>query len=565
MRMRISLAHPAALSLVALQLVVASAPSTAQPAPRAQLSPRLDSAVTAFMAATPVVGLTAAVVSHGDTLLLKGYGEADRERHRPASATTVYKLGSITKQFTAAAVMQLVEEGRVGLDDPVTKYLPQFPGWSGVHIRHLLNHTSGIPASSPEWVRHRDEDVSQTTLMSFLTADTLETPPGTRFRYNNNGYVLLGLVIEAVTGRPYAQHLAQTIFQPLGMRSASSCLRPPRGPAEALGYDRALDIAVPTGYPRSSALVGAGDLCMSVPDYLRWQSALVGGRVVSTASFRRMSTSDTAAGRPTGYGFGLGPGTVGGHPTIWHNGAVNGAQSQAVWLPDDSLQVVLFTNTMGSALERLSNDLAAIVVGAQPAPEPRLVAAPLPPDAAARYGGTYDAFLLMGATTPLIISPGDSGLIARVDAPGHHDVPLVYLGKDSFGSPRFRDLRLNFVVTGDRATAIQMNQGGPPRTATRHAGIPLPAADRSRFVGTYDLATPSGGTFTIHVFADGPRLATFAEGPGQGLIPLFYLGDGSFGTAADPTLRLAFSGTGDHATSARLEQRGRTMEGPRRP
>lgn len=563
--MRLSLAHPRALLLLPVQLVAANSPVRAQSERRAQLSARLDSAVTAFMASTPVVGLTAAVVSRGDTLLLKGYGEADREHHRPASATTVYKIGSITKQFTAAAVMRLVEEGRVSLDDPVTKYLPQFAGWSGVHIRHLLNHTSGIPGSSPEWVRHRDEELSQAQLVAYLMADTLETPPGARFRYNNNGYVLLGLVIEAVTGRAYAQHLAETIFQPLGMRSASSCLRPPRGPAEALGYDRALDIAVPTAYPRSSALVGAGDLCMSVPDYLRWQSALVAGRVISRASFQRMSTSDTASGRPTGYGFGLGPGMAGGHPTIWHNGAVNGAQSQAVWMPDDSLQVVLFTNTMGSALERLSNDLAAIVVAAPPTPDARLVAAALPPDAAARYAGTYDAFTRLGFTTPLSISMTDSGLVARVEAPGHHDVPLVYLGKDSFGSPRFRDLRLSFVVSGDRATTIQLSQGGPPRVATRHAGIPLPAADRERFVGTYDLAKPAGGTLTIHVFADGPRLATFAEGPGQGLIPLFYLGDGSFGAAADPTLRLTFVNASERATSARLEQRGRTMEGPRRP
>ena len=165
-----------ALTLAAaLYILLAGAAVAQQPTPvnapsRAALVARLDSIATDFVKEQPVSGMTIAVVSRGDTLLLKGYGERDREKHLAADANTIYRIGSITKQFTAAAVMRLVERGTVKLDDPITKYLPQYPQWSSVTVRQLLNHTSGIPSytSSQSWRARWADDMTPAAVVALV-------------------------------------------------------------------------------------------------------------------------------------------------------------------------------------------------------------------------------------------------------------------------------------------------------------------------------------------------------------------------------------------------------------
>jgi CubicO group peptidase (beta-lactamase class C family) len=358
-------------SLAALALVITALPLAAQ-RDRAALTRRLDSLSRAWLAIGPSAGASIAVVRASDTLLLEGLGERDHERALPATSATVYRIGSITKQFTSAAIMQLVEQGKIGLGDPLTKYLPEYPQWRSVTVRQLLNHTSGIHSytANRDWATTWGEDLTPARLVAFVAKDTFDFAPGTQYRYNNTGYVLLGMLLDRVTGTPYPALMRDHFFVPLGMRSAAYCPSNPTRTDDARGYDRGATEIKPAKFMSMTHPYSAGALCMSVMDYLRWQSALTSGHVVTTASYTMMSTSDTlAGGKPVNYGFGLAPGLLGAHRVVQHSGGVNGFNTSQMWFPDDSLRVVVFSNTVGSNPDRLARTLASAVLGvSEPAP-----------------------------------------------------------------------------------------------------------------------------------------------------------------------------------------------------
>jgi D-alanyl-D-alanine carboxypeptidase len=361
---------PLAALLLAANLSAGAQQSASVAPGRAALVARLDSIATDFLAESPAAGMTIAVVSKGDTLLLGGYGERDRERHLVADAKTVYRIASITKQFTAAAVMRLVERGSVKLEAPITAYLPQYPQWSSVTVRQLLNHTSGIKSytSVPQWRNHWADDLTPAQLVAFVEKAPFDFPPGSDWQYNNTGYMLLGMLLEKVTKQPYAALVAREFFAPLGMRSAGYCPSRPTDAAFAVGYDEEAGKYRPTQYLSMTHPYAAGGLCMSVPDYLRWQSALYRNRIVSAHSLALMAGPETLTvgdrrGTATGYGMGLGRGNVGTHPTIQHGGSINGFSTQQYWFPKDSLSIVAFINTSGAEQNWLVDNLASAVLG----------------------------------------------------------------------------------------------------------------------------------------------------------------------------------------------------------
>ena len=182
-----------------------------------------------------------AVIRGNDTLAFGAHGLADIAAWRAPTATTIYEIGSITKQFTSSAIMRLVDQGKLKLDDDLSKYVPQFPlHGKRVTIRHLLNHTSGIHSytSSPEWQKTWNTELSPDAIVKFVAADTFDFAPGSAYRYNNTGYVLLGMVIEKVTGQKYASYLDAQFFKPLGLRQTSYCPSKTTNPAFALGYSK---------------------------------------------------------------------------------------------------------------------------------------------------------------------------------------------------------------------------------------------------------------------------------------------------------------------------------------
>jgi CubicO group peptidase (beta-lactamase class C family) len=357
-------------ALVALLLPAVSVAQTATPAnvTRAALVARIDSLVQSHLANAPAASAAVAVVRGSDTIVMRGYGYADLQAKRLAGPTTMYEIGSITKQFTSSAIMRLVEQGKIGLDDDLSKYLPNFP-LHGHHvtIRELLNHTSGIHSytSSPGWRPHWADDLSPDSIVGFIARDTFDFAPGTAWRYNNTGYVLLGMVVEKVTGEPYARYLDEQFFKPLGLRQTTYCpAQRARDTSYAEGYSHRGTALVPTEYLSMTQPFSAGALCSSVKDYLVWQRALHGGRVVSPRSYSLMTMPDTLAnGKRLTYGFGLMVADLAGHHVITHGGGINGYTTSQMYFPADSLSVIMFTNTDSRAPDFTAMNIARAVLG----------------------------------------------------------------------------------------------------------------------------------------------------------------------------------------------------------
>jgi CubicO group peptidase (beta-lactamase class C family) len=262
------------------------APAQSRPA-KAQVSRTVDSLARAFIAdrerGSP--GVSIAVVRGSDTLVMKGWGMADLENDVPATAQTVYRIGSITKQFTSSAVMQLVQDGRVKLDEPMGTYLPTLPeAWRAATVREYLNHTSGVPSYTDvgqRWVRRWGEAMTPDTIVAITANDTLWFKPGTSWRYDNSGYVVLGMLVEKVAGHPWATELESRFFKPLGMTATENCLTAPLIRHRTQGYEPTKDGWQNTQYLEMTQPYAAGALCSTVGDLAKWDHALGTGRVVS--------------------------------------------------------------------------------------------------------------------------------------------------------------------------------------------------------------------------------------------------------------------------------------------
>ena len=358
--------------VVLVATAVAAATGCAQPSDAARqpltLPERIDSVVLAHLRSGPVPSAAVAVVRGADTLVLRGYGMADRDGARAAGPATIYALGSVTKQFTAAAIMRLVEQGKVGLEDDLSRYVPTFPlQGRRVSIRQLLNHTSGIPSvtADPAFWAASARDLPPDSVVAFVAGDPFDFEPGTGWRYNNTGYVLLGMVIEQVTRQSYADYVDEQLFQPLGLRHTRYC--PPmtgRDTSYARGYTSGLQ---PAQYISMTGPYSAGALCSSARDYVVWQRALHEGRVVSAQSYQLMTTTTVLpGGQDTGYGFGLFVGTLGPYRMIQHSGGINGFAAMQAYFPDASLSVLLLTTTDAANPAPVALAIARVVLGVPP-------------------------------------------------------------------------------------------------------------------------------------------------------------------------------------------------------
>jgi D-alanyl-D-alanine carboxypeptidase len=364
------------LTIAALFAAGTAHAQIAAPQERAVFATRVDSLVHAYMAESHAPGLSVAVTRGRDTLIMAGYGLADIAAHRQATPATIYEIGSNTKQFTSAAIMRLAEQHKLSIDDEVSKFLPQIPlHGNRVTIRQLLTHTSGIHSYTEveAWRAHWAEDLTPDSIMGFVAKDTFDFAPGTRFKYDNSGYILLGMVIEKVSGKSYAKYLENEFFKPLGLTHTSYCPSHPTDTAFASGYSKKDDGVVPHEYLSLTQPYAAGSLCSTVGDFVQWQRALAGGKVVSPESFTQMSTAGTLnSGEHTRYGFGLAPGDILGHKDVGHSGGIPGFTTMAYYFPADTLNIVVFSNYDAASPAFLAGNIARIAFGGAPevAPPP---------------------------------------------------------------------------------------------------------------------------------------------------------------------------------------------------
>jgi D-alanyl-D-alanine carboxypeptidase len=320
-----------------------SAPSQPQTTSWSSL---VDPLANSAMKQQSIPGMTVALAKNGTMLYAQAYGDSDMATHSATQTSTIFEIGSITKQFTAALVMKLQEQGKLHVDDSISAYLPEYKFPSAITLRMLLTHTSGLAnytsfAQYPGWATN---GVSEATILSAVSQTPPLFPPGTQWSYSNSNYFVLGAIIEMLTGQSYAANLEQYIFQPLGLANTYFSLPPPA--KSAIGYTWNGPSMVPALVADRSAAFAAGALSSNVSDLVAWDNALINGKVVSPASFTAMTTPVNPAIPGGGsYGFGLALRTFDNRPTIWHNGLINGFTAETDVFLDSGFAVVVLTNS----------------------------------------------------------------------------------------------------------------------------------------------------------------------------------------------------------------------------
>jgi CubicO group peptidase (beta-lactamase class C family) len=319
----------------------------------------LDSYIESQVREQRLPGLSLAVVEGGKVVVAKGYGTANLEVTTPAIPESVYELGSMTKQFTAMAVLMLAHEKRLSLDDPIARHIPEAPrAWREVTLRHLLNHTSGIPSHTEMSLIQADEgkEYTRQELLNLIAGSAMKFRPGEGWAYNDSGYVLLAWIVEKAAGVSYESFLAERIFKPLDMKSTRCYSRDEIVSHRASGYVHRLG-KLNRGRPVSpTQSLGAGNLMSTVPDLARWDAALQGERLLPRRLLEPMWTparlnngkavpSYYGDRENSSYGFGWVIGEYLGHPYVEHGGSISsGFTTDLLRFPADRLAVIVLTN-----------------------------------------------------------------------------------------------------------------------------------------------------------------------------------------------------------------------------
>ena len=329
------------------------APAAAQ-SDRAALVRKLDSIAGSGVLENRAVGIAAAVVRGNDTLLLRSYGKADVEWNVPLPVDAMFEIGSITKQFTAVALLQLRDEGKLSLDDDITKWLPDFDTRGNkLTLRRLLDHTSGIKGLTemPEFGNLASNGrYPRDSAYALIKRYPFEFKTGEAQIYNNSAFWLLGMVVEKASGMTYEDYVEKKLFAPLGMKRSMYCNSGENVERRAHGYQ------VQNGVIRRAPTnvhtwpFSAGSLCSTAGDLVTWLKALHGGKVLSPTSYTEMTTgSKLNDGTPLRYGMGIGVGKdVRDLNVIGHGGGIAGFTSEASWYPDAQAAVVVLMNSNGN-------------------------------------------------------------------------------------------------------------------------------------------------------------------------------------------------------------------------
>jgi D-alanyl-D-alanine carboxypeptidase len=337
-------------------------------------------------------GAAVLVMKDGMPLLRKGYGLADLELGVAIRPEMVFRLGSITKQFTAVGILMLVKEGKLALDDEITRFLPDYPTQGQrITVENLLTHTSGIRSYTdmPSWLPLWRKDFTVKGLVDLFKKEPMRFKPGERWEYDNSGYFLLGAIIEKVSGKSYAEFISQRIFEPLGMKHSYYGAEEPIIPGRVAGYEKRGNGFVNAAYLSMTQPYAAGSLLSSVDDLALWDAALYTEKLVPRPLLERAWTPYRLKdGRSTGYGYGWGIWQYEGHRVIEHEGGINGFATSGMRLPDDRVYVAVLSNCPGleSSPSGLALKLAALAIG-RPWREP--VPVKVPAEVLDRHAGVY--------------------------------------------------------------------------------------------------------------------------------------------------------------------------------
>jgi CubicO group peptidase (beta-lactamase class C family) len=345
-------------------------------------------------------GAAVLVSKDGKTLFERGYGYASLEHRVKITPQTKFRIGSITKQFTAAAILRLQEQGKLDVSDPLSKYIPDYPKGNEVTLRHLLTHTSGMHSytDKPDLLQTVTVPVKTEDLIQSFKNDPYDFEPGARWAYCNSGYFLLGYIIETVSGQSYAEFLKAQFFDPLGMKDTGVHTHDAILDNEATGYSQEGDtLKKPLNFDMSRA-GGAGALYSTVGDLARWNEAVFGGKVLSEASLNAAWTPVKVASQQQppeeGYGYGWFMDKFRGLPEVQHGGGLPGFASQLTRFPGERLTIVVLANALpplpGLFPGELARNVAEFYLSDKMESRPTPKAIALSPEALDSFVGRYD-------------------------------------------------------------------------------------------------------------------------------------------------------------------------------
>lgn len=335
-------------------------------------------------------GLQVAVFKDGAPVLVKGYGSADLELGVPVTNDKVFRIGSVTKQFTAVALVKLQEEGKLSLDDKLSRYFPDFPRAGDITLAQMLHHTSGLFSYTdiPDYMMKDGLQHQSTADMIAYFAKMpklMDFEPGTSWNYSNTAYFILGAVVEKVEGKPLATVLKDRFFTPLGMTKTALDDEADIVPGRVEGYAAdGVGKFKNAGFISMTVPGGAGAMRSTASDLVRWNAALFGGKLLKPASFAAMTTpgkltdgqtSGTVIGKMEGmpkieYGYGLMLSTIDGHRKVDHGGGINGFNASLTEFPADRVTVVVLSNTIGKDVGagKVAEKIERIALGLPPKP-----------------------------------------------------------------------------------------------------------------------------------------------------------------------------------------------------
>lgn len=498
----------------------------------------------------------AVLIARGDNVLFRSaLGLADVKSGAKLSADSVFRIGSVSKQFAAAGLLKLVEAGKVSLDDSLSKYVAGFPNGKNITVLELLNHTSGVKSYTDiaAWREGPlDKDATTAQMIALFKDAKPDFSPGEDWAYDNSGYVLVGAVIEAASGVPWHEYLRTTLFEPLGLSHTGYGGDPKLASRQVAGYSLDDGKVVPAKIISMSIPHAAGALVSNVDDLMKWNRALHEGRVLSNDSYRRMITPVGKAVQAN-YGFGIEQARLQGMPMLAHSGGIFGFASMLKYVQGPDISVVVLQNNDASAdnqsPEVIARKLAAAAVGQ---PFPQAIAVPVAAAELKKLEGVYR----IDKSSARVLRVVDGALTAQ--RTGGKQSVLTPIGKDRF---LYEDGLNHFTVLRDSAGAPTgmrfFAEGEPPGTVVALSHEPLPSARQPVQLGPDAIKRVSGtyaaGGMQLKVFVEGTQLKV--QMAGQPAVDLFAESpEAFFLTVVDA--RLLFSPGDPVAPSVTLSQGG---------
>ncbi len=462
-------------------------------------------------------GVSVLVAKNENPLYQKAFGLANLELNVPMTPDHVFEIGSITKQFTAVAILMLQEKGKLNIEDAITKYIPDYPTQGKtITIHHLLNHTSGIKSytSIKSFMKLSKTDLSPKELINVFKDEPMNFNPGEKYSYNNSGYILLGYIIEVVTGESYENFIEKNIFNKINMSSSYYGNKSKVIKNRASGYSKAGNEYINAEYISMTLPYAAGSLMSTTSDLLKWQNALNNNELISKASFEKASNGSTLNDKThIPYGYGLQKGKINGSMSIQHGGSIFGFKSMGIYLPEEKVFVSVLSNCICKSPTILAKKIAALAIDK---PYPNLDnSVKLDEKELKKWEGAY----LFGDVVRHITIK-DNFLFSQIEGRAKNKLfPLSankFIFKNGFPAYEFsikddgsRQLKM---ITDDNSYIGLETEKTPP---VEKKAITLSNHILKPYVGKYEL-TPS---FIITITATGNKI--FAQATGQPKFEIF--------------------------------------------